>query len=868
MEKMLLIDGNSLLFRAYYATAYGNVMKTANGIPTNALFGFTSMLLKAFELVNADNVLVAFDTGKKTFRHDKYEEYKGTRSAVPEDLVVQFPIIRELLDAMHIKRCEIVGYEADDIIGSLVKKYRNYDINVLTSDKDLLQLIDDTTSIWLMKKGLTEIVRMDEKALFEQMQIVPDQITDLKGLMGDASDNIPGVKGIGEKTALKLIWEYNTIENLYEHIDEIKGKLQEKLIEGKESALFSKWLATIKCDVEVNLETDDFKSNIHYGDFISFLKKYEVNSILKKIQMIADVKENIESTKTTLEYLEVTKISTCLLKEDVCLYVDYDFEDYKHANLYGFAISDSNKTEYISIENAKNDANFLSWLKLDNQKISYNIKMFYHLAYKNNIEVNGLKFDCMLAAFLSNTALVNYDLIAEHYELTTRNLTEEVYGTESKVKIVDNEVQVKHACERCYDLTILSNVLKTEIKDKNLSFVLYDIEQPLSKVLSEMEQAGINMDITVLDEIAKETFAKIEMYSNEVYELVNKTFNINSPKQLGEVLFDDLGLKTGKKRSTAVDVLEKLQNKHPIVPILMKIRKLQKLYSTYAEGLKKYIEKDGKIHTDFRQNVTQTGRLSSVNPNLQNISIHDEMAREVRKAFTSEKDCLLVASDYSQIELRILAHMANEQSLIEAFSVNMDIHTKTAMDVFGIKEDEVTSEHRRKAKAVNFGIVYGISDFGLSEQLKITRAEAQHYIERYFESYPQIQSFMDKIVNECQTQGYVTTMFERRREIPEIFDKNYMTREFGKRAAMNTPIQGSAADLIKLAMIKISNEMKRLNVKSKMLLQVHDELIFNVYNDEREIMTKLIKEEMSKVVHLKVPLIASYAVGENWYQTK
>lgn len=859
MKNMLLVDGNSMLFRAYYATLYGRMMTTSNGVPTNAVFGFVNMLQKVLDLLKPDKVFVAWDSGKPTFRHKEYPEYKGTRKELDQELIVQFSIVREYLDAYGIFRYECEGIEADDIIGTMAKNYPDYQIHILSSDRDLLQLIDPTTDVYLMKKGITEMEIMDEKKLQETMGITPIQITDLKGLMGDSADNIPGVKGIGEKTALKLLHEYGTVENVYEHIDEQKGKLKEKLEIGKESAFLSKHLATIITDAQIPFHIDDLDFKAANDTLKDFFAKYEMNSFIRRSEDKTIKKSDVK--REVVEHIDVN-----LLQDGALLYLDIDNESYYETTLYGMGIRYGDTIEYIRLEDMMKDEALLGYLKSDKKKCGYDVKNIYHACSLHHIEIHHIDFDLMIAAFLVDGAISDYHKLGDKYGFSSNK--DEVYGKKGKPKMADEDSRIDFVCEQLDHLYSLIDELTKEMKDLKMYDLFEQIEMPLTYILYDMEKNGVTTDLIMLDQIAKMTEAKINDLSEQIYAIVGYEFNINSPKQLAVVLFDELGLKANKKRSTAIDVLEKLVHVHPIIPLLIEQRKYQKLYSTYAVGLSKHVLKDGKIHTIFNQCQTQTGRLSSSDPNLQNISVRDEEGKEIRKAFVASKDHILMAADYSQIELRMLAHMANEKEMIDAFNHGIDIHTKTAMQIFGCTQDEVSSQMRRSAKTVNFGIVYGQSDFGLSEQLGISRKEAKLFIEKYFESYPNIKDFMDETIAYCEANGYVKTLFNRRRVIKEINDKNYMMREFGKRAAMNAPIQGSAADLIKKAMIRVYEEMRKQQMKSKMILQIHDELIFDVCLDEIDRMKQIVEDGMQQAMELKVPLIAEANTGKSWFEAK
>lgn len=846
MKKMLLVDGYSMLFRAFYATAYGKMMTTKKGIPTNAIYGFANMLQKAIDIVQPDYLVVAFDAGKSTFRNEIFSDYKGTRKSAPEELIPQFQLVRDYLNSFNIKYIEKQGFEADDIIGTIAKRYPEYDINILTSDRDMLQLIDETTSVWLMKKGISEIIKMDKKQLFDDMGISPSQIIELKALMGDTADNIPGIAGIGEKTALKLIEEYKSIENLFQNVDSLKGKLKEKIENGKDSAFMSKKLATIITNADIPVE--DYTFNPNYKTLVSFLDVIEMNSIKKRYEPF--VTGNI--LKTEDEYIIVNKIPDEFKKEILYIALDDDKDVFYKSKLNGIAINNGEKTIYINIDDILKDTNLLNILKSDSLKVGYDCKRDLHILKKYGIYIN-YGYDVMISSFLCDSTLTSLDKIIENYNLNT--LSKELNNVEYTTTLAIN-------INKLYFETV------SVLKEYDLEDLFYNLELPLSKVLFKMEEEGVNVDVEVLDKISNETLDRINELTKLIYEISNVEFNINSPKQLAEILFDTLKLPANKKRSTSVDVLEKLQGIHPIIDYLMEYRKLQKIYSTYSEGLKKYIQVDGKMHTVFNQCISQTGRLSSTDPNLQNISVKDDVGKQIRRAFLPSNNNVLLSCDYSQVELRVLADMANEKGLIEAFNSKMDIHTKTAMDVFNVSESEVTSSLRRQAKAVNFGIVYGISDFGLAEQLGITRKEAKEFMDIYNEKFPRIHEYMNEVIEYCKENGYVKTLLNRRRFIPQINDKSHMIREFGKRAAMNAPIQGTAADIIKLAMINIDSEIERLNLKSKMILQVHDELIFDVYDDEIEIMKNLVEDKMSNAYKLKVPLFVEAKFGKNWLEAK
>lgn len=861
MKKLLLIDGNNMLFKAYHATLYGRMMTTSNGIPTNAVFGFIHMIQKALQQIQPDYVLVAWDSGKPTFRHEHYKEYKGTRKEVDEALIVQFPIVREYLDVYGLYRYECDGIEADDIIGTMAKGHPDYEIHILSSDKDLWQLIDPTTDIYVMKKGLSEIEIINEHVLKEKMGLVPQQIIDLKALMGDASDNIPGVPGVGEKTALKLLAQYGTLENVYAHVFEMKGKLKEKIVDNKDKAFMSKFLATIKTDAPLPFQMDDLKYHEPSAELYDFYRKYEMNSLLKE-----EVKE--EKPKLELSFQVVSSLSEDMLHKETVLWADHDCENYYDTQLYGFGVGTNDTLEYISLEDAKKDAVFLAYLKGNDRKITIDAKMLYHMCSCHGLPLPLAVFDSVIAAFLLDGSVNDYDKLLDRYQLHSGLSKEEVYGKKGKPKLVDEDSRLQYVKTQMEQLLSIKDTLIEGLRSTDMMDLFEELEMPLTKVLFKMEENGVCTDPHVLDDIASRMSKKIDEISARIYEIAGYEFNINSPKQLAVVLYDELGLKAGKKRSTAVDVLEKFIHVHPIISLLMEHRKYAKIYSTYAVGLSKHIQRDGKIHTIFNQTLTQTGRLSSSEPNLQNISVRDEEGKEVRKAFVASEGHVLMSADYSQIELRMLAHMADEHEMIEAFLTGIDVHTKTAMEIYDVDAENVTDTMRRNAKTVNFGIVYGQSEYGLSEQLAISRAEAKRFIEKYFSSYPNIKIFMDDVIDYCKEHGYVKTLFNRRRYIPEIHDKNHMTREFGKRAAMNAPIQGSAADLIKKAMILIDRRMQEEHMKSTMILQIHDELIFDVVEDEIDAMKRLIEDGMQHAMCLRVPLIAEANYARSWYDAK
>ncbi len=856
--KLLLIDGNSVLFRAFYATYYGNMMKTSKGVYTNAVYAFANMINKAIKTIAPDYCAVAFDKGKHTFRHDLVPDYKAGRRETPEELVPQFQLVREMLEAYDLPYFEFDSIEADDIIGSLAKKY-NIETCILSSDRDMLQLIDDTTSVYVMRKGMSDIAKMDEAALKDEYGLKPYQIIDYKGLAGDKSDNIKGVEGVGDKTAVRLLNDYDTCEGIYEHIDEIKGKLKEKLIRDKESCFISKQLATIKTDVDIEGDLDDLKLHINEKTRNDFFEKYEMYSLIRKIEE----PEREEEKKAQI----VKQISASLLDEALIFFVSDEFSYYER-KIYGACFARNGEQEYISLDDLKKDEEALAYLDSDRKKIVFDLKAIRHALDHNGISIGKNTDDIFLMCFLSNNYNSDLSAIIMNYGGGQVKELKELFGTEKKPLEVSEENIAIYGSDVAAELIrIYPKVLK-ELEEKQMKDLYEDIELPLVDVLYEMEKEGVYCDEKELDEIASQTKEKIDVLERRIYDSIGHEFNIASTKQLAQVLYDELDLPDLKKGSTNAEVLNKLIDYHPVVSDVLEYRKFTKLYSTYAEGLKKYIGPDGKIHTIFSQMITQTGRLSSYDPNLQNISVRDEDGKEIRKAFKPSKGNVLISSDYSQVELRVLSSLADEEKMIDAFNSGIDIHTKTAMDVFGLKREEVTDLVRRHAKAVNFGVVYGISDFGLANQTQLSFKDARKFIDDYFLTYPKIREYLDAQVDFCQKNGYVKTMLNRRRYINEINDRNYMMREFGKRAAMNAGIQGSAADLIKIAMVRAAAKLKEEKMKAKLILQVHDELIFDVPEEEVERMKEMIPEIMMNAYHMKTRLDCSLAIGKDWYEAK
>lgn len=867
MEELILIDGNSLLFKAFYATSYtGNYMVNRNGIPTNGVYGFARMVEKIIS-TNPKYVIVAFDYGKKTFRNELLDTYKATRKETPQELVPQFALAREYLTAHNITWYEVEGYEGDDIIGTLVDfgEKNNLKVSVYTGDKDANQLISPQTTIYRTVKGVTELDIYNEQTLLDKYGLKPDQFRDFLGLMGDSSDNIPGIKGVGEKTALKLLHQYGTIEGLQEHQDEIKGKMGEKIRAGMEDALMSKKVATILRDIpiDVDLEKATYQG-YDYETLKSFYEKYDMNSLIKSMTTEAAPKKELK--------LEIVDHMPEITKDSAVYPSIYD-TNYHRSIILGYGIYNDEQAYFISYENALKDESFLAYLKDENKKkYGYDIKSAVIGSRWNGIEINGYTFDLSLASYVLEPAIKEeLKYVCTHFDYEGVQYDEEVFGKGAKKHIPEDDILASHIVSKAKAIYELKDVVTKELKDKNQYELYENIELPVTRILGEMEFAGTEIDLDVLKEMDTAFDETIEKLANDIYRISGTTFNISSPKQLGQVLFEDLGLKGGKKTktgySTSQDVLEKIIDAHPVVPLVLEYRMLTKLSSTYLKGLQEQVFPDNKIHTIYKQTLTHTGRLFSVDPNLQNIPVRSEEGKLIRKAFVSHNG-YLVSFDYSQIELRILAHMAHVTNLIDDFNQGKDIHRHTAALVFGVKDEEVTPQMRSQAKAVNFGIIYGMSEFRLSKDIGMSISEARDFINKYFETYPEVKTYMDEVVETCKKQGYVSTLLNRKRYIPTINDKNFMVRQQAQRYAMNTPIQGTGADILKLAMIEVDKALKEKNLKSQMILQVHDELIFDVFEDELEEVMSLVKEKMENCIKMDVPLIVEGNYAKNWCELK
>lgn len=865
MERIVLIDGNSLLYSAYHATAYtGNFMRTSHGVPMNAVSGFSNMFEKLMQS-EPEYVLVAFDYGKKTFRNELMKDYKGTRKETDEELICQFPIVREYLEARGVKYQELEGYEADDIIGTVARiaADQGMKVEIVTKDKDMMQLVNEKVTVLRNATGVTDMIEMTPETVFEKYGIHPCQFKDLLGLMGDAADNIPGIKGVGEKTAVKLLKEYESIENLAQNADKIKGKLGEKIREHIEDAFLSKEIATIMLDVPIEVDFNMYQNKGYTQEVLAdFCRQYEMNGLLRKISSV-----KVKTEESSMEVVSTMPI----IKDDFALSVAVYDANYHKSIVLGYSVYNKEVCAYISYEDALKDEAFKSVLKDPSiKKMGYDIKKCMIASKWNGIEINGYDFDLQLASYILNPSLKDeIKLVLDYHGDQSLPFSEEIYGKGAKKKVPEVGILKDYYCQIAMSIYQIKAQVIDKLKAQEQYDLYQNVELPVAYILAEMEFTGVKVDRQSLNDMENDFNTQIKALEKEIHLLAGQEFNIASPKQLGEILFEKLQLPNGKKTktgySTSVDVLEKLKPIHPIIDKVLHYRGITKLYSTYIIGLQEQIFLDNKIHTMYNQALTQTGRLSSTDPNLQNIPIRSEEGRMIRKAFIPSFD-YIVSFDYSQIELRVLAHMANVETLIEAFNQGQDIHTKTAQDIFDVVE--VDGNMRRQAKAINFGIIYGMSDFGLSEQIGVPVNEAKRFIQKYFETYPGIKEYMDRQIEFCMENGYVATLLNRKRYITEINEKNYMVRELGKRLAMNSPIQGSGADILKLAMIKVDQVMKEKEMKSKMILQVHDELIFDVVEDELEVLMSLVKENMESAIEMKVKLKADGAYGKSWYELK
>ncbi|HFI0036420.1 TPA: DNA polymerase I [Streptococcus suis] len=875
-NKLLLIDGSSVAFRAFFAL-YNQIdrFKNANGLHTNAIYGFNLMLDHMMKRIEPTHILVAFDAGKTTFRTEMYADYKAGRAKTPDEFREQFPFIRQMLDAMGVKHYELAQYEADDIIGTLDKMAERtdipFDVTIVSGDKDLIQLTDENTVVEISKKGVAEFEEFTPAYLMEKMGITPAQFIDLKALMGDKSDNIPGVTKIGEKTGLKLLIEHGSLDGIYENIDSMKAsKMKENLIADKEQAFLSRTLATIDTNAPIEIGLDDL---IYEGPKVEELGQFYDDMDFKQLR--AQLGTSAEEELPTVEFQTVTELTEDMLQADQFFYFEILGENYHREDLVGLAWGDKEQI-YVGGPELLDSPILRQFLENHTIK-TYDFKRGKVLLARHGLDLPLASFDSRLAKYLLSTVEDNaITTIANLYGQTRMVPDEAVYGKGAKLALPERADFFPHLANKLQVLIETEAVMLEKLEENQQVSLLFDMELPLANVLAKMEITGIKVQKETLQTMQAENEVLIEQLTKEIYELAGQEFNINSPKQLGTILFEDMGLpleytkKTKTGYSTAVDVLERLAPIAPVVSKILDYRQITKLQSTYVIGLQDAILEDGKIHTRYVQDLTQTGRLSSTDPNLQNIPVRLEQGRLIRKAFVpSLEDSVLLASDYSQIELRVLAHISKDEHLIEAFQKGVDIHTSTAMRVFGIENvEDVTANDRRNAKAVNFGVVYGISDFGLSNNLGITRKEAKEYIDTYFERFPGIKNYMETIVREARDKGFVETIYKRRRELPEINSRNFNVRNFAERTAINSPIQGSAADILKVAMINLDKEIEEAGLSTRMLLQVHDEIVLEVPRAELETVKALVKETMESAIALSVPLIADENDGQTWYEAK
>lgn len=881
MNKLLLIDGNSIINRAFYGIMGSKMLMTEDGTYTNAVYGFLSILFKELDDIKPKYIVVAFDLKAPTHRHKMYDKYKANRHGMPEELAMQMPILKETLKAMNVCIIEKEGYEADDILGTLAKwgQKEELEVTVLTGDRDSFQLIDKNIKVRIprTKMGKTETEDYTVEKIEEEYGLEPLDLIEVKGLMGDTSDNIPGVPGVGEKTALNLIKQYKSIDEVYNHIDEQKGKLKEKLSENKDLAYLSRTLGTIDINAPIEKDLGAFQvEEWNKPEVLEIFKKLKFNRFIDRFAL----QENIGATSFSDSQINTEIEHEKIVGETKLAELKQEIQENKAMYYYlteeKFIIYSSKTNKCFSVENVQDfkdifeDKNIL--------KCSYKQKEEFIILWNKGIEAKNLMFDIAIAGYILNSNINKYTIEYLANEYINFDITEYLSNTEKtgaeQITLFDNAEEPKEDKTYIYAYAIykLYNVLTQKMEEAGSIDLFNKIEMPLTEVLASMQYEGIYIDKQELLDFGKELQEKIDILTQEIYELTGEEFNINSTKQLGEILFEKLKLTAKKKTktgySTDVDVLEKIKYEHPVIEKILEYRQLQKLNSTYVEGLIPYIDETGRIHSKFHQTVTTTGRISSTDPNLQNIPTRMELGRKLRKVFKPEQGYIFVDADYSQIELRVLAHISKDKNMIEAFCNNEDIHAQAASKVFNIPLEEVTKEERTKAKAVNFGIVYGISEFGLGEQLGVSRKKAKEYIEQYLDKYSGIKEFMTNIVEETKEKGYVETLYHRRRYVPELKSNNYMVRQFGGRVAMNTPIQGTAADIMKIAMINVYNKLKENNLKSKLIVQVHDEILVETLESEKEQVKQIVKEEMENVIKLKVPLLAEVEEGYNWYEAK
>ena len=865
MAKITIIDGNSLLFRAYFATAYPGVeiMRNQEGIPTNAIFAFSNMINKIIAGLKEDEcIMVAFDHGKQTFRKEQLESYKANRKPAPQELVEQFPIARDFLRALGIFQFEEEGFEGDDIAGTVAKmaEKEGYQVNIYTSDRDFLQLVDEKTTVHIIRKGLSDVVAMTPEVVLDTYGFRPLQIIDYKGLRGDSSDNLPGIKGIGEKTAVKLIQEYGSFDEIIAHADEIKGKVGEAIKADQDMGRVSRDLAIIKTDVPLSFSVSDTKyEGYDFATISEFCQKYGLKQFMSKL---VQKWKKLDLTQADIEVKNVSSLKDLIKENEIGIALDYEDDDYSLGQIYGLAVTNKKDVYYISFEDLKNDQFTLDLLKnKEIKKYCYDYKAIKVALAKNNIAIDGLFFDLLIASYLVDSSLKNdVEVVMNVYGI-------DISSKDDSVSLFSSQDSGKTGRIALFSMMLYQRVIG-ELEKISALKLYNELEIPLVDTLADMEIEGFPIHAEVLDEFGDIYKKKLHDLSEEIYALAGTSFNLASPKQVSEVLYTRLGLSANKKMSTDVEALKEIQDEHPIVSKIMEYRKYFKLLTTYVEGIKNNIQNDGKIHAKFNQALTTTGRLSSSDPNMQNITTRDEESKQIRKAFYyDDANYEILSLDYSQIELRVLASLSNCQALKDIFLSNEDIHAATAKKIFNLQE-EPTSLQRRRAKTVNFGIVYGISDWGLAEQLEISPKEAKEIISSFYNSFPEIATFFQRIITDAVNDGYVSTLLGRRRYLRELHDANYQTRESAKRAAMNAPVQGTAADLIKLAMNKVHSALIKEGLETKMVLQIHDELIFRVPVKEKEKAYSLIKDIMENALNLDVPLLVDGGFGRDWYSAK
>lgn len=873
--KLLLLDGNSLAYRAFFALP---LLTNSQGIHTNAAYGFTMMLQNILEEHQPEQILVAWDKGKVTFRHETFKEYKGGRQKTPNELREQFPIIRDIITAHGIAQYELEAYEADDIIGTLANRYNDsHEVIIISGDKDLTQLVTNKTTVFITRKGITDMEKYTPEHVMEKYGITPPQIIDMKGLMGDSSDNIPGVPGVGEKTALKLLKQYETMEGVYEHLDHITAKkLNENLTTYRDQAFMSKQLATIEVNAPIDVPAD--MMNYTGPDLEKLREQYEM---LESKRLLDQLKGDTPSEmQVEISYVTFDREEGIVWPKKASLHIELDGDNYltDPVLVMTMAMEGKEGSDGVYTFDERQIAEYESlkvWLEDETiMKYASDTKAIQSVLHRYGIELRGVQYDLLLASYIADASNAQKEIaqLAEDLALPYEvRRDEDVYGKGAKRQVPEFDVYTYHAATKAKAVWDSVPIVEEQLKESEQYELFHDLELPLASILSEMETEGIAVDEMVLQTLGKDLSERLAMLESDIYTLAGETFNINSPKQLGVILFEKIGLTPIKKTktgySTAADVLEKLEHEHEIISLILLYRQLGKLNSTYVEGLQKEIHTDGKIHTRFQQALTTTGRLSSINPNLQNIPIRLEEGRKIREAFVpSHEGWKLFAADYSQIELRVLAHISEDEKLIDAFQRGADIHTETAMNVFHVSREEVDSNMRRAAKAVNFGIIYGISDYGLSQNLNISRPEAKKFIDTYLHTFEGVKRYMDKSIEIARKRGYAETLMNRRRYLPDLNSSSFNIRSFAERTAMNTPIQGSAADIIKRAMIDMNARLKEEGLQAKMLLQVHDELIFEAPEEEIAILEKIVPEVMEQTIQLRVPLKVDSASGASWYE--